>query len=167
MGISENYVDILQFEYSEYSSSKAWFAYAKIFFFFSLENHWILIKLHSFILSWIWTMKLSWKALYISSNPSTYSVQGILSCQNMEFCSGIRKWHDILYSSTKFDIQIITYLHAALVLVLCYSLFFFFFIYISLSSQRGWRAKEGPEINLLKRSALQTCNYLLLNIHGI
>lgn len=111
MGISENYANVLQFEYS---SSKACFAYVKLIF-FSLKNHWILIKFHYFILSWIWTMKLSCKAFYLALNLSTYPVQGILSCQNMEFCSGIRKWHDILYSPTKFDIQIITYLHAALV----------------------------------------------------
>lgn len=157
MGISDNYVNVLQFEYS---SSKAWFAYAK-FFFFPLKNYWILIEFHSFILSWIWIMKLSRKALYLAVNPSTYSVQGIHSCQNMEFCSGIRKWHDILYSPTKFDIQIITCLHAALVEVLCCSVcqsfLFLLHLHLSLKSERmeGWG--DAPEINVLKRSALQTC----------
>lgn len=51
--ISENYVNVLQFEYS---SPKTCFAYAKLIS--PLKNHWILIKLYS-ILSWIWTMKLS------------------------------------------------------------------------------------------------------------
>lgn len=48
MGISENYVNVLQFEYS---FSKVCFAYAK-FIFFSKESL-ILIKFHSIILSWI------------------------------------------------------------------------------------------------------------------
>lgn len=112
--ISENYVNVLQFEYS---SAKTCFAYAKLIS--PLKNHWILIKLHFSILSWIWTMKLSCKALYPALNPRPHPVQSILSCQSMEFCNGIRKLHDNLYSQTKFGIQMpsrgcITQLHAAL-----------------------------------------------------
>lgn len=46
--ISENYVNVLQFAYS---SSKTFFAYAKLIS--PLKNHWILIKLHSSVLSCI------------------------------------------------------------------------------------------------------------------
>lgn len=46
--ISENYVNVLQFAYS---SSKTCFAYAKLIS--PLKNHWILIKLHSSVLSCI------------------------------------------------------------------------------------------------------------------